>query len=389
MRLDEANLERRGLARLAVASDVAALRQDMLSRVPQFASGDPKQVAVLGTGPEGQRFVETCDSRRIEVVGVFDGNARKRGLKCAGRPILPSEALTRLPRSVPVVIASHRTLGACEGLRAQGFAAVPLPLLQVAVPERYVPHVFYGRLLEDLFDNREKIAALERSLADEQSRRTLDAVVAFRLTMDPVELREVIDWDLYGASGLVPLGPEETYVDGGAFDGDSIQMFIEHVGGRYTGIYAFEPDRETFARLTARFGAAPRVELLNAGLFSRSGRLGFAADGSRAARIDASGSGNIQVFGLDDVLRDKPVTYIKMNIEGAEIDALAGAEKAIRRWAPKLAISVYHRPSDLWHIAEIVRWLRPDYRLYLRQHDGGLIETVLYALPAASARVAA
>jgi hypothetical protein len=69
-----------------------------------------------------------------------------------------------------------------------------------------------------------------------------------------------------------------------------------------------------------------------------------------------------------------------MNIEGAEIDALHGGERLIRREHPKLALSVYHRPSDLWRIPEIVENFSSDYRLYLRQHDGGIIETVLYAL---------
>jgi hypothetical protein len=69
-----------------------------------------------------------------------------------------------------------------------------------------------------------------------------------------------------------------------------------------------------------------------------------------------------------------------MNIEGAELEALEGARESIRRWAPTLAISAYHRPSDLWQVAALARSLRPDYRLYFRQHDGGVIETVLYAI---------
>jgi hypothetical protein len=73
-----------------------------------------------------------------------------------------------------------------------------------------------------------------------------------------------------------------------------------------------------------------------------------------------------------------------MNIEGAEIDALEGARKTIARWSPKLAVSVYHRASDLWRIPQIVSQLNPRYDLYLRQHDGGVIETVLYAIPRAS-----
>ena len=82
----------------------------------------------------------------------------------------------------------------------------------------------------------------------------------------------------------------------------------------------------------------------------------------------------------DEVLAGQRASYIKMNIEGAEIDALHGAHRTIEHWLPKLAISVYHRPSDLWRIPQLVRELGSRYALFLRQHDGGVIETVLYAI---------
>jgi hypothetical protein len=75
-----------------------------------------------------------------------------------------------------------------------------------------------------------------------------------------------------------------------------------------------------------------------------------------------------------------------MNIEGAEIDALNGARKTIETWMPKLAISVYHRPSDLWQIPQLIHDFSKDYDFFLRQHDGGVIETVLYAIPRSNAR---
>ena len=84
---------------------------------------------------------------------------------------------------------------------------------------------------------------------------------------------------------------------------------------------------------------------------------------------------------IDDVLGDRRLTYVKMNIEGAEIDALHGGRNAICKWLPRLAISVYHRASDLWRIPEVISEISSEYQLYLRQHDGGIIETVLYALP--------
>lgn len=84
--------------------------------------------------------------------------------------------------------------------------------------------------------------------------------------------------------------------------------------------------------------------------------------------------------GVEDGLGKDRVTCIKMNIEGAELDALSGARRGIAEWAPKLAISAYHWPSEPWRVPALVRDLRPDYRLYLRQHHGGVIETVVYAV---------
>ena len=153
------------------------------------------------------------------------------------------------------------------------------------------------------------------------------------------------------------------------------------MGGCYTRIYAFEPDPTTFARLKQNFASEPRVELINAGLYHRKQTLRFRDDASRAAIFAGDGGTEIEVTTIDDVVGEERVTFIKMNIEGAEIDALKGAARTIRQWRPKLAISAYHRPSDLWCIPRLVRWLREDYGLYLRQHDGGVIETVLYGLP--------
>jgi FkbM family methyltransferase len=213
------------------------------------------------------------------------------------------------------------------------------------------------------------------------SRRVLDAVIGFRLTLDPEVLRPVIEWDLYGPASLLVYGTDEVYVDGGSFDGDTIRLFIDRVGGKFSRVLAFEPDKNTFKRLAVNFAGEKRVEPINAGLHRRQATLHFDNAGTRGSILVDSGGIEIPVVGLDEILKGDRVTYVKMNIEGAELEALRGAQTAIRKWAPKLAISAYHRPTDLWQVADVVREVRSGYRLYLRQHDGGVIETVLYALP--------
>lgn len=359
---------------LAAASSVDALRQNLLFGT-QGLTRELDKIAILGAGGEGVRLAEICHKQGIDVVGFYDANARKRGMKANGKVICPAEALSELPKEVPIIVASHRTLGACETMRALGHVIFPLALLQVGMPEKFSPHSFYENLLEDMFENRDEYMSLYEIFTDDRSRQVLDAVLAYRLTLDPLRLRGVIDWDLYGS---IQLGPEEVYVDGGTYNGDSIQMFIDHVGGRYLKVHGFEPDPKTFETLKARLGKTPRVDLHNSGLFSRTGKLGFSADSSRAAKFDDRVENKIAIVSIDDAVKDR-VTFIKMNIEGAEIEALKGARTTIVSSRPKLAISAYHRASDLRVLVRLIRELNSQYRLRLRQHDGGIIETVIYA----------
>jgi FkbM family methyltransferase len=364
------------IAELMVARSVGSLRESLLATFPSPVHGALDRIAILGTGAEGLRLAQICRREGIEIVGAYDGNARKRGLKFADLIVYPAEALTLLSKDVTIVVASHRVLGACESLRSLGYVTLPLGLLQVAMPEKFPPHVFYEGLLEDLFENREEYRSLFDIFSDDASRQTLDAVIGYRLSMNPLRLRRAIDWDLYGAFNF---GEDEVYVDGGTYNGDSIQFFIDRVSGRYCKIYGFEPDGRTFEGLKQRFGRTEGIELHDCGLYSKTGSLGFSADSSRHAKIDEDSGTQIRVAKLDDVVNG-PVTFIKLNIEGAEIAALEGSRSAIANWSPKLAISAYHRPSDLWRLCRLIRTLNPRYQLSLRQHDGGIIETVIYAL---------
>jgi FkbM family methyltransferase len=358
------------------------LRSQLLRHHPAFDPDELREIAILGAAAEGERLAALCQAQDIRIAAISDDDPAKAGTLLLGHAIVPMDELAKLDRATPIVIASHRVLGAAERLSRLGFAAVaPFAVLQVLDPERFPPHMFYEGLLEDTWENREQYRWLARELSDNKSRDVLDAVLTFRQILDPRVLAPVVEPELYQSAGLLGYGDDEVYIDGGAFDGDTIRLFSSRVGGRYARIYAFEPDPKTFATLRQNFASEPRVELINAGLYHRKETLRFRDDASRGAIFAADGGTEIEVTTIDDVVGDERVTFIKMNIEGAEIDALKGAARTIRRWRPKLAISAYHRPSDLWCIPRLVRWLNEDYGLYLRQHDGGVIETVLYGLP--------
>jgi FkbM family methyltransferase len=372
------------LAGLVAANGLDGLRNAMQAHTAALDVGNLRSLAIVGAAPEGRRLAKICRTRGIAIDAIVDDDPAKTGSLVEGVAIATVQTLANLPRSTPIVIASHRVLRATERLRGLGFTTiVPFAMLQVLAPDLFPPHMFYDALLDDLWTHRAEVQALHDRLADDRSREVLEAVIGFRRTLDPAMLRPVLtEHDLYAPEGLFEFGNDEVYVDAGSYDGDTIRSFIGRVEGRFADIYAFEPDPVTFEKLKANFRDEPRVHPFHAGLHSHAGSLRFRDDASRGAIFAADGEIEMPVTTIDDVLGDRRLTYVKMNIEGAEIDALTGGRKAIGKWRPRLAISVYHRPSDLWRLPQLVLELNPDYRLYLRQHDGGIIETVLYALPA-------
>ena len=74
-------------------------------------------------------------------------------------------------------------------------------------------------------------------------------------------------------------------------------------------------------------------------------------------------------------------TIVKLDVEGVEKDALLGAQSTVSRHGPLLAVSVYHRPSDLWTLPLLMSRLAPSSRIVLRHYTGEFDDTVCYAVP--------
>ena len=172
----------------------------------------------------------------------------------------------------------------------------------------------------------------------------------------------------------------EYFVDAGALDGETTEFFLKHFENGYA--YVLEPNLKQFEIIKERLRAYPQVELLSYGAYDKNTTLRFdPAEGDEgSAKISAGGGMEIEVRRLDDLLEDRKVTFIKMDIEGAELAALRGAERIIREQRPKLAICVYHKPEDIWEIPSLILRYHPDYKLYLRHYSITQTETVLYAV---------
>lgn len=177
---------------------------------------------------------------------------------------------------------------------------------------------------------------------------------------------------------------DEIFVDCGAYTGDTIKKYIEFVDGSYKKIYAFEPDPKNFNIMKDSLNNFPNIELLNKGTWKEENVLEFEEKGSASQIIKDKGKITVPVTTIDNIVGEDKITFIKMDVEGSELESLLGASKTIARNMPKLAICCYHKEGDLIDLYHYIKSFdnnKYEYQIYLRHHSNSVYETVLYAIP--------
>ncbi|MBQ8632559.1 MAG: FkbM family methyltransferase [Lachnospiraceae bacterium] len=218
--------------------------------------------------------------------------------------------------------------------------------------------------------------------ADDFSREVYFSIIKYRITHNPKELPAYSKHDQYFVKDIVPLTDTEVFIDCGAFDGDTMKDFIKVTKGNYQSIVCFEPVDEFHKKLEKR-GAGKKVTAICAGVYKESTTLQFNAEAGKGSSISSNAENTISVpvRAIDDVPECENATFIKMDVEGSELDALKGAKQTILRNKPKLAICLYHKTKDFIEIPTWIHTLVPEYKLYVRHHSFSVNETVLYAIP--------
>ena len=245
---------------------------------------------------------------------------------------------------------------------------------------KLTPLRFWGNFKKEFESNREKFNWIESLLADNESKKTYENIISFRLSGNLKYMGEFSDREKYQyfESFLDLSKTDEVFVDVGGFDGYTSQEFIKRCPN-YHAVYFFEPDTKNYIVASERLKQYKNVHVMQMGLSSHKETLKFSSGGSVSA-ITQNGDIEIQVDALDMLIDDK-VTFIKMDIEGAESMAIEGAKNTILKNHPRLAICVYHKDEDFWEIPEQILSIRDDYDIYLRHYTEGVAETVMFFIP--------
>ena len=366
-------------------------------------------IAIYGAGHFGSCFYQAITDAKNQVAYWLDDNlagGTKYGkaiinLNEANKNICVIIAVTPLVRSSRYLIA--------EQLNAQGFTNV----LDFFSAARKYPSVFsyYAQLSHlwmrpqaDTMIDKAEINWLSSRLADQKSRDVLTQLVGFRQYMDMEHYPEPDRQQEYFPQDIpFQFSQPLKLLDCGAYVGDTVEDFIELAdSGKFVldSIISFEPDTKNFIELNK---VIEKRKLVNnhekfitfpAGVWLENTVLNFSSGMTSSSKVSAAKSTNsaevsesneqVAVVSLDDTCFGFTANFIKMDIEGAEQEALKGCAKIIAKQQPVLAICVYHNPADLWEIPRLIDFINPNYQLYLRIHEHLGLSTVLYCLPKAN-----
>jgi len=363
---------------------VEAAKEREANTFEELAGGRP--LVLFGVGGFGKRTLAGLLAIGLEPLAFCDNNAALWGRKVGRLPVLSlPEAAAKYGDEAAFVVtiwtghATDKMADREKHLRDLGCRAVAhWGLLYWRYPALF-PH-YAANAAHLVLEQAEDVRACANLWADDASRREYLSQIRWRLHFDFGALAEPVSGPLYFRDELRTLTTNEFFVDCGAYDGDTVRAFQRHSRDNFRRVLAFEPDPANFSRLQAMTVGDSRIEIKQAAVGRSNGFIAFSA-GTGEASSAGRGNSQVECVSLDSYLAGEHPTYIKMDVEGFEPEALAGAREIVQRDSPVLAICVYHAQDHVWKVPLQIHSYNPNYKFYLKPHLREAWDLVCYAIP--------
>lgn len=323
-----------------------------------------RPILLYGMGNGAEKVFALCRRYAVPIAGIFSSDSHAREGTFQGYPVLSrSRALSEYPDAAILLAFGTERPDEIEDILALSRSHI------LRIPD--VP-LLGGHSLtpEEVSQRQEEIQQCRALLWDEPSRTLFDALLDYKLSGDPETLMQGTA-DRSVLLSRLRLHDHESFLDLGAYRGDTIEEFLSLTGGQYAAITALEPDAHNFKKLQEAWGVQDSIKLLPYASWNQPETLTFTGKGGRNCSVIPELPGQyrhlhpVQAVPVDAL--DLSVTYVKMDVEGAERETLLGMADTIRRCRPKLLISAYHKPDDFITLPLLLHRLCPDYRMTLHR----------------------
>lgn len=376
-----------------LSEDISSVIEREKTEFDRLASPFERSLILVGAGNLGRQVLASLRADGIEPLAFADNNPALQGKSIEGVQVLSrQQAAENYGSSAAFVVTIWNTNHAFIQTRKEllelhckkiipavalrwKYSEALLPFFWLDVPSKTVEHAGLIKSAFSLWN-------------DEFSRREYLAQLKFRILGEFDTLSAPVPQESYFPDDLFDLLPDEKFIDCGAFDGVTVRHFLKRQK-EYSGkTVAYEPDPSNFGLLKQYIselptGVSTNIIPLPYAVGAKHETVHFDANGTMGSAISKNGKIQVECVTLDENLNELQVrpTYIKMDIEGSELQALSGATYLVQREMPILAICSYHCYDDLWRIPLYIHSLSSDYRLFLRPHEIEGWQLVCYAVP--------
>lgn len=349
---------------------------------------EKKKFIIFGAGIGGSVLFQYMKKQNLrdKLIGFSDNNVLKVGMYYYDYPILSPNTLYDQYPNCDIIIASSAYQQIYKQLLEQGYNCSQIHLYNLAFSDLdYTDKEF-------IWDHIDEFSWAYDKMKDKKSKMIFLLLLNYKITKDNsylVELCEYSDdeyWQ-YFDKDLVSILSTEIFADIGAYVGDTLQRFIEESNNCYSKYIAIEAEKETYQILlnTIAKNNWKNIDTYNIGVWNKKAYLCYNNEntfGNFSVSETVEKTQNQLANTLYEILGDIPITFMKMDIEGAEYNALLGAEYLIKKYHPIIAICVYHKRDDYYKLLMTIdKFLPGEYSFYFRQYRYTPTETVCYAIP--------
>lgn len=327
----------------------------------RFLAEDGKPVVVYGMGNGAEKIISVLNEYGVAVSDIFASDEFVRGHSFLGYKVKKyseiREKYTNEDFNIVLAFATHIP-DMLERIRKIN---TEHPVFAPDVPVAG-DGIFTGKYFQE---NKSKFEYVFSRLADDESKRVYKNIINFKISGKVDYLYSSTEYDKNAIYGdILKLADNESIVDMGAYDGDTIREFTAYTMGKYNHIYALEPDEKNFKKLVKNTQDMQGISLYNIGAWNKQDTLIFAKKAGRNSKLSAEGT-PVKAADIDSLIPGE-ISMLKMDIEGAELKALEGCKKTIKKYAPKLYICAYHRNEDMFALPMKIWEYNENYKIYFR-----------------------
>lgn len=321
---------------------------------------EQKPIIMYGTGNGADKVIDVLNTLNIPLAGVTASSTFVRKRMFRGFQVMPIEYFEELYDDFTVIITFGTSIPqVMENIYQLGKRhRVLVPVVPVIGTEIFDRNFFNTNL--------QKIRLARELMADDFSRKIYDGYIEFLFGGELDTLKAITTPEEEAFTNVLELNNSETYVDIGAYRGDTVDTFLSHTNGKYNKIICAEPDSKTYGKLIEHCKGLACFEAHNVAVTHIDGEIGFTDAHGRQSAV--GGNKMQKTVTLATLCGENIPTYIKIDSEGCENEILFASGNVISLYKPKLNIAAYHKCGDVFNLPILISQLNPDYKIHLRHH---------------------